>query len=49
MKERYRNSNKNKHRYKAMERVYQLYAGGDAELGRKITDTFRRWLRMDRR
>ncbi|MBQ8697387.1 MAG: hypothetical protein IJ521_00085 [Schwartzia sp.] len=49
MKEKYRNSNRAKHRYKALERVYILYAGGDAELGRKITNTFRMWLRMDRR
>lgn len=49
MKEKYRNSNRHKHRYKAMERVYQLYAGGDTEMARKITDVFRMWLRMDRR
>ncbi len=49
MKEKYRNSNRAKHRYKALERVYQLYAGGDAKMAGKITDTFRMWLRMDRR
>ncbi len=49
MRERYRNSNRAKHRYKALERVYQLYAGGDAEMARKIVDTFRAWLRQDRR
>ena len=49
MKEKYRNGNRAKHRYKALERVYILYAGDDAEMAGKIVDTFRAWLRQDRR
>ena len=49
MKEKYRNSNRAKHRYKALERVYILYAGCDAVMAEKIVDTFRAWLRQDRR
>ena len=49
MKEKYRNSNRAKHRYKALERVYRLYANNDVDMAKKIVDTFRRWLRMDRR
>lgn len=48
MKDKYRNSNKNKHRYKALEHVYRLYASGNIEMSAKIVDTFRKWLRKDR-
>lgn len=37
------------HRYKALERVYRLYAGGDAGIAGKIVFMFRMWLRMDGR
>ena len=49
MKERYRNSNREKHRYKTLERVYILYANSDKEMAGRIVDTFRAWLRTNRR